>query len=225
MAEPARGGRAAFLCVDLRPDFLCPDERSSLYRETMRPILSGGLKAAALPAEDPETASALASLRNIEALYREKPDGYAYEIVSQVFHAWACLHPRLLRLCGASADASDERLRIMLTYLQENYTSPVTLDGLAARAGISRGECCRYFRRMTGQTPFQYLTQYRVRRSLRLLEETDRSIADIAQDCGFSAQSYYTYCFRNLLDTTPGRYRAAKRAESSDLCSGGGMQE
>ena len=75
---------------------------------------------------------------------------------------------------------------------------------------ISRGECCRIFKRLYGTTPFQYLVHYRLTRSVYYLSETDKSISQIAQSVGFCSSSYYTKCFRSEYNCTPLKFRQAQ---------------
>lgn len=84
---------------------------------------------------------------------------------------------------------------------------------------MSRSECCRYFRKETGQTLFRYLIEYRIEQSARLLRETDRSLAQIAAEVGFGSQSHYTDSFRREKGCTPLQYRrAAKQEQEEALC-------
>lgn len=95
--------------------------------------------------------------------------------------------------------------------LQRHYSGNITLDEIAAYTGISRSECCRYFRKKSGQTIFGYLNRYRIHKSMELMAGTDGDIAQIAQECGFSDQSYYTKKFREQTGMTPGQYRLIER--------------
>ena len=71
-------------------------------------------------------------------------------------------------------------------------------------------ECERFFKRMTGITIFQYLLEYRIKKSQELLNNSRLSIAEIAQSSGFTTQSYYSSCFKRLTGCTPGAYRKRK---------------
>ena len=100
-------------------------------------------------------------------------------------------------------------------YLQKNYDVGISLDEIADYIGLSRSECCRYFKRKSGQTISDYLRQYRIHKSLDLLIETDDPISQIAQNCGFSNQSYYTKEFRKQTGITPKQYRLRQKANLS----------
>lgn len=103
--------------------------------------------------------------------------------------------------------ANDSPLRELLAWIDAHIAQKLTLDELAARAGTSRALFTRRFRSATGQSPHQYLTRRRVEIAQRLLRDTERDLAWIAQETGFSSQSHFTAWFRTLTGSTPGLYR------------------
>ena len=58
-----------------------------------------------------------------------------------------------------------------------------------------------------GVTPLRYVLAQRIEHAKALLAHSDASLADIALQCGFADQSYFTNRFRSLIGTTPGRFR------------------
>ena len=99
------------------------------------------------------------------------------------------------------------RIKQILSYLDQNYMNQITLEDISKVINLCPGECSRFFRRATGMTLFSYLLQHRIRQSRRLLSETGLGIAQIALECGFSSQSYFTACFRRQEGCTPQQYR------------------
>jgi transcriptional regulator GlxA family with amidase domain len=65
----------------------------------------------------------------------------------------------------------------------------------------------RVFTRETGCTPARYVTQLRVEAARRQLEQSDRSIEQIARNCGFVSSDLMRHAFVRWVGTTPGRYR------------------
>ena len=72
---------------------------------------------------------------------------------------------------------------------------------------FSRGECCRYFKKKMKMTISEYLLEYRLKKSLELLEKTDKNITQIANSIGFNSASNYTAMFKLKLKETPSHYR------------------
>lgn len=98
------------------------------------------------------------------------------------------------------------RLQTILTRLNADFAEPLALAALADSVGLSREGCCRFFRRMTGQTLSQYLEQYRIAHALSLLQGGGRSITDIALACGFSNVGRFCAAFKRRMHCTPGAY-------------------
>ncbi len=102
---------------------------------------------------------------------------------------------------------SAERMKTMLRYIHENFTQDLDSKKIAASAAVSESECLRCFRAIIGTTPIQYLRQYRIQQSARLLEQTQEPVAVIAQRCGFQDVSYFTKTFHQLRGCAPSEYR------------------
>lgn len=211
MARPLEK-EAAFFCIDIPPDFLCPEKESLLYHKSVRPVLEEtSLDHKIITRQTSEGTAILILLSQMADAFDRKSDGYEFDLISRVFVLWKNLRLYLDEEIKNTTVTEDERFKKMLMYLRENYASDFCLDAIAGHIGLSRSECCRYFKRKSGQTISDYLRQYRIHRSLELLTESDTSISQIAQYCGFSNQSYYTKEFRRTTGTTPKQYRLKKR--------------
>jgi AraC family transcriptional activator FtrA len=89
----------------------------------------------------------------------------------------------------------------------EHLDQPISVDDLAERVVMSRRTFARRFRSETGTTPAQWLLEQRLRAAQSLLETTDRSIEQIAQECGFGNAAALRAHFGRRLRTTPTAYR------------------
>ena len=94
-------------------------------------------------------------------------------------------------------------------YLASIYHRQVTIDELAALAGVSAGHLIRAFRRSTGMPPYTWLMQLRISRAQTLLAR-GHAIADVAYELGFADQSHLTRQFRRTTGVTPGEYAKGK---------------
>lgn len=106
----------------------------------------------------------------------------------------------------------NERIRVMLQFIQENFAGELTVTDIARSAMVSQSECLRCFRNTLGLTPIQYLKSYRVQRASEQLQSSARKICDIGTDCGFREMSYFAKTFREIIGVTPGEYRKSKQA-------------
>lgn len=102
---------------------------------------------------------------------------------------------------------SHDRLLTMMTFIQENYAEKLTLEDIADAAAISTRECLRCFRGAIDRSPVEYLLEYRLQMALKLLENTDLPITEIALRTGFGGSSYFSKMFRRAYDQTPVAHR------------------
>ncbi len=99
------------------------------------------------------------------------------------------------------------RVSTILDYLQAHYREAVTLQAVAAAAGLSTYRTAHLMKQETGRTVIQYVHHLRIKEAQRLLNATDRPCADIALEVGFCDQSYFTRQFHRLVGMTPAQYR------------------
>lgn len=102
----------------------------------------------------------------------------------------------------------------VLTCIRENYTQPLSLTDLSETAELSPNYFCRYFKRLAGCAPVDYLINYRILISEDLLRTTQRPIAEIALACGFNDASHYIKFFRRKKGITPRQYRIQSMDEA-----------
>ena len=75
---------------------------------------------------------------------------------------------------------------------------------------MNRTYLCRLFTEETGLTINQCVTQIKMEEAKRLMDITQKPIAEIAEYLGFSSQSYFQKVFKNQFGITPGKYRSQK---------------
>lgn len=92
-------------------------------------------------------------------------------------------------------------------HVQGHLTGTLTLDELAAAAGLSTFHFARRFRASTGTTPHEFVLRHRVDRARRLLERTGIPLPEVAATCGFADQSHMNRVLRRRLGATPGEVR------------------
>jgi len=89
------------------------------------------------------------------------------------------------------------------------YADPITVDDLAAAAGLSRAHFSRMFTRTFGESPHAYLQSRRLERAAALLRQTDRSVADICSMVGLTSVGSFTSSFARAYGKPPAAYRAS----------------
>lgn len=102
---------------------------------------------------------------------------------------------------------SDERVRRARSFLRDNIPRPLSLDEIAAEAGMSRYHFLRVFQNQTGETPHRYLTRLRVERARHELEHGSATVAEVALSCGFASRTHFATAFRRQTGLSPSAYR------------------
>lgn len=98
-------------------------------------------------------------------------------------------------------------IRQVFTLIEEHYAQDISLADMAASVNLSPNYFCRYFKKITGCSPVDYLIDYRLGVAAHMLINTEESIADIALACGFHDSSHFIKFFRRKKLVTPRRYR------------------
>jgi transcriptional regulator GlxA family with amidase domain len=112
----------------------------------------------------------------------------------------------------ASEMKSIQELQVWIAdHLEKNLSVQV----LAERVAMSVRNFERVYTRETGCTPARYVAQMRVEAARRQLEDTDKSIEQIARSCGFMSADLMRRAFIRSVGTTPGRYRSRLSSTSS----------
>ncbi len=99
-----------------------------------------------------------------------------------------------------------ESVKRAVDYIRENVSEEISLDDIAAAAGLSRYHFLRRFKAVTGLTPHAYLMQCRIFFAKRAIENGS-SLSEAAFRAGFSDQSHFSRCFKAVHGITPGCYK------------------
>jgi len=112
------------------------------------------------------------------------------------------------------APARDD-IRELQLWIADNLSADLSVPVLARRMHMSVRHFARVFRQATGSTPAAYLEAARVEAARRVLEETDQSLAAVANTCGFGSVETLYRSFRRRLNTTPADYRRRFRTPAA----------
>ena len=99
--------------------------------------------------------------------------------------------------------AVSRALNLLQTRFRENWS----LERLASEAGISRARLAQLFRRQVGISIHKVMNKVRVEHAQTLLKDSDLSIGEIAEDCGFATSQHFARIFRQLTGATAAEYR------------------
>ncbi len=95
---------------------------------------------------------------------------------------------------------------------ENEYQKPFTLTMLAKQQNLSVSSLSHRFRAATGVSPMEYLKSCRIANAKQLLAETDCSIGEIVEKCGFSDNSNFSRTFKKLNVMSPTDFRKKYKA-------------
>lgn len=100
-----------------------------------------------------------------------------------------------------------KQLDSAVTFINSNLTEDLSLETIAREAGMSKSYFSTIFKKMNGIPVWDYITRKRVELAMCFLRESDLSIMEIAEKCGFSSISNFNRCFRQVTGISPSAYR------------------
>ena len=103
------------------------------------------------------------------------------------------------------------QVRRVLAHIEANLGSPIRINDLAAIARLSTFHFAVAFRASVGESPHEHIIRRRVERAQGLMLSTDRSLSDIAGECGLADQAHLTRLFRRIVGESPAAWRRARR--------------
>jgi len=112
--------------------------------------------------------------------------------------------PRL----DVNLSSAERTVELFLAELPRYAEEPWTLEAMAKQCGLGRSHFSHYCRKLTNRTPMKQLTICRLEKSLELLRRApERSITDVAFDCGFRSSQYFATVFRQQKGCSPSAWR------------------
>ena len=176
----------------------------------------------ALPNLVPEQILTQENLQKLEQVIRindQKPPMYQLEsrllLLSFLMEVL-----RSVRMVDTAEDSSEQRQRQMLAYLQMHYKQPVTLSELSARFHLSEKYISRYFKKHFHLTISEYMLHLRMTHAKELLTDTDLSITEVAEQCGFPGVSFFIRRFTGENGCSPGKWRKMHKQQKADFSAG-----
>ncbi|MBG49681.1 MAG: AraC family transcriptional regulator [Pseudozobellia sp.] len=105
-------------------------------------------------------------------------------------------------------DIEGKRMGDVLKFVMEHYSEQITLEQISDEAHLSKNAFCRYFKKRTNKTFFQFLIEIRIENACKLLvNEPERAITSICEQCGFNNMANFNRKFKALKGCTPSNYR------------------
>ena len=114
---------------------------------------------------------------------------------------------RFLKDAQLKSETADDRIQKCLTYIRKNINQNIKIDTLAEIVCLSRDHLIRLFKKETGLTPVQYISNKKMEKAQLLLVSGNMSIKEIAFMLSYEDHSYFNRLFKKITGKTPQDYR------------------
>jgi AraC-like DNA-binding protein len=123
-----------------------------------------------------------------------------------------CLRAHLESRSGACNQGSlqaflDPHIGVALRIMHQKLDAAWTVEALAVACGMSRSAFALRFKEMVGETPFEYLTSWRMQKAAALLQKTDKKVIDVARSVGYDSDATFSKSFKRVAHVTPSEFR------------------
>jgi AraC-like DNA-binding protein len=151
-------------------------------------------------------------------LYERKPIAFELLIKAKLYSLFAEFFANLQESLPDQPITASlqkvERIKQVLQYIDESYSSKIQIKDLTALVAMSEGHFCRFFKAMVRKTPMEYINTVRINQAARQLSHSDKKVIDIAMEVGFENPSYFIKLFKQHKKCTPSDYRKLEKQKN-----------
>jgi AraC-like DNA-binding protein len=90
--------------------------------------------------------------------------------------------------------------------MHENAAAPWTVESLAAACGMSRSAFAQKFKDLVGEAPLEYLTNWRIQKTIALLRDEDKKLFGVAKSVGYDSDAAFSKAFGRVFGVPPKRF-------------------
>lgn len=101
----------------------------------------------------------------------------------------------------------NNRMAFIVKYIREHFKESISVDCLAEKACMSTSNFYKKFKNTFGETPIDYLNTERIKFAKKMIRNSNKKIAEIAELAGFNSSSYFNRIFKKTEGITPNQYR------------------
>jgi AraC-like DNA-binding protein len=112
----------------------------------------------------------------------------------------------------------DPQIGAALSAIHDRVNTPWTVESLAEAAGMSRSAFAARFKELLGQTPLEYVTEWRMQKAIQLLERRDKKLPEVARLVGYESDAAFSKAFKRVVRANPSEYlrRGLKDPKSTE---------
>ena len=149
--------------------------------------------------------------------FLKKDKGYNLEFLSHLYeflHRLFCEYMilkssfTLLKEEGKKQKENFYRIAKIISYVEEKYRNQITMNEVANLVSVSPEYLCRFFKKYTGQSFFEYLMTYRISKFYDDFLNTDKKIAVLLEENGINNYKVFLREFKKIYGKTPSQIRS-----------------
>lgn len=207
--EQIRGLSMEYENIFFKPSLLHTINQDLCYRDFLQPFFNGMIGFSALITPDhPDHARLSFCIEQLDKLCDQRPAGYQLAVKGLLFQLFFLLiSPNSQRQLNPKAKKFLDKIKLILSYIQENYSRSISIKEIADFCYYSESHFMKFFKDCMGVSFTHYLNDYRLQIAAGLLKETEETILDVATATGFENLSYFNRAFKKKYGMTPGQYR------------------
>ena len=199
-----------YVSITFDPRLIYSYENSIFYLKYVSPFIQNlSLFSICFDLTKPWHKEIIKILNELVAIHQQQQDTYEIDVLIKLLEFWKVLYLNYdtTQTITSSERHNYERIRSILSFIEENYSHKITLEEIADHIHICKGECCRIFKQYMKIPLFRFILEYRIEKSLKDLVASNDSIGDIAAKAGFGDSNYYSHTFYKVKGCSPTEYR------------------
>ena len=202
------GERCQLYCILFDEKFISGGIANVIYKKYVKPIVTDEMFSGKyLHTDVKRERDVIINIRRAFIAAQKEIFGFELDLRYNIGKALAILsdHPTASRIGYTTPQM--ERIKVMLDYIHGHYSEQISVEELAAQAGISEREAQRCFQSIFNMSPRQYIQNYRLQVAEEMLLESNESILSIGMACGYYNPSHFSKAFRLYRGCSPHAFR------------------
>lgn len=114
---------------------------------------------------------------------------------------------------GSKEEPKSRYIQIVMDYIANKYSEPIRIKEIADVCGLERSYLSKVFKYGTGQTPQEYLLQFRMNKARQLLKNPDISVQNVSYSVGYNDPFSFSKLFKREMGMSPTQWRKSRIAE------------
>ncbi len=208
-------GDVEFYSIVFHSHILDFENKNPFQRGSIEPIKNGSLS---LPHRIKKDCPYYEDIKTqFERIIKADSKFYCAERLIALYEMIITLQKNNALLASAKLRGEDKNIRVIKKiskYVNSNLGRKITLSDLSREAEMSEKYFCSFFKKLTGNTPLEFVNKTRIESACEMLRNENQSITEVALDCGFESLSYFIRRFKEQMGVSPNEYKKREKTQT-----------